>query len=179
MDKQMRALDLDYRRKPAQLTLWGIVIFILAMAVLVPAVIYYRQITLQGTILESRLQQLQSTDSRSANKVVRRDTRAVAAEVKQANQILRMLGMRWDSIFGAVASAHRDGVALLALAPEPEKGIVKITAEAKSFSIMLDYVKRLEEQPALDAVFLQSHSLQINDPQKPVRFVITANWLDK
>jgi hypothetical protein len=44
---------------------------------------------------------------------------------------------------------------------------------------MLDYVKRLEEQPALDAVFLQSHNLQTSDPQKPVRFVITANWLDK
>ena len=180
MRNKLRALDFDYKRNPQKFTLWGALICALALSVLVPAFIYYQKIELQRNVLEARLQQLESrAASRSAAVNVRRDTRALAAEVKQANQVLKMLGLRWDSIFSAVAEAHREGVALLALAPEPEKRTVKISAEAKNFSVMLDYLRRLEEQPALDAVFLQSHNLQNNDPQKPVRFVITADWLNK
>ena len=174
----MRELELDYQHKPSTVTRLGMIIFGLAFGLLAVTMFSYRQVGTESEILEAKLRQIERATMPSYALTGKRDSRTLAEEVRQANQILRMMGLRWDSIFSAVADSHRDGVALLALAPEPEKRVVKISAEAKNFAVMLDYVKRLEAQPALGEVYLQSHTMQNNDPQRPVRFVITADWLD-
>jgi len=176
----MRELELDYIRSPSRITKLGVVMCAVAVCILLLMTFRYKQLNVESQLLEIKVQQFESKNAiRGAGMNVKRDNRALAAEVKQANHVLRMLGLKWDSVFGAVAAAHREGIALLSFAPEPEKGTVKINAEAKSFSIMLDYVERLEDQPALDAVYLVSHSMQNDNPQKPVRFVIKADWLNK
>ena len=176
----MRGLELDYQRKPSNITLLGTIVCILAIATLVLMILQYRQLSEQSQVVETELRQIESKiSSRTYNAGERRDARTLAREIKRANKVLKMLGLKWDGVFGAVAAAHQKGVALLALAPEPDKRIVKISAEAKNFSVMLDYVKRLEEQPALGEVYLQSHNLQKRDPQRPVRFVVMADWLEK
>jgi len=174
----MRGLELDYQRKPNNITLLGIVVCILAIIVLALMYIKYMQLNEEGQIAEIELRQIESKIRLQTDGLnMTRDARTLAKEIKEASQILKMLGLKWDGVFGAVAAAHRKGVALLALAPEPEKRIVKISAEAKNFSVMLDYVKRLEEQSALGEVYLQSHNLQKRDPQRPVRFVVLADWM--
>lgn len=176
----MRELELDYQRSPGKITRWGTVICAVAVIFLLPVMYQYVQMKRESQALEAKVLQFESKVAlRATNVTVRRDNRSLASEVKQANHVLMMLGLRWDSVFGAVAAAHREGISLLSFAPEPDKGTVKISAEAKSFSMMLDYVQRLEEQPALEAVFLQSHNMQNDTPQKPVRFVVTADWLNK
>lgn len=176
----MRELELDYQRNPSKLTSLGMVVCAFAVVLLALTMFQYSEVSDESQMLEARVRQFESkTSSRGTVVNVRRDSRSLAMEVKQANHVLRMLGMKWDSIFAAVAAAHREGVLLLSFAPEPEKRNVKISAEARNFSTMLEYVQRLEDQPALDAVYLQSHTLQNENPQKPVRFVITADWLDK
>ena len=176
----MYELELDYQRKPTNITLLGIVVCVLAVAVLLLMIFQYRQLSEQSQIVETELRQIERKINLQTNDAgTRRDARTLAREIKQANKVLKMLGLKWDGIFGAVAAAHQKGVALLALAPEPDKRIVKISAEAKNFSVMLDYIKRLEEQPALGEVYLQSHNRQKRDPQKPVRFVVMADWLEK
>ena len=176
----MHELELDYQRKPSNITLLGVTVCILAVALLALMIFQYRQLSEQSQIVETELRKIERRiNSQADDTGTRHDARTLAREIKQANKVLKMLGLRWDSIFGAVAAAHRKGVALLALAPDPDKRIVKISAEAENFSVMLDYVKRLEEQPALGEVYLQSHNLQKRDPQKPVRFVVMADWLEK
>jgi hypothetical protein len=176
----MRELELDYQRNPGKLTRLGMIVCAVAVVLLALMLFQYSQVSDESQMLEAKVRQFESkTATRDAGVNVRRDTRTLATEVKQANHVLRMLGMKWDSVFAAVAAAHREGVLLLSFAPEPEKRVVKISAEARSFSTMLEYVQRLEDQSALDAVYLQSHTLQNDNPQKPVRFVITADWLDK
>jgi len=175
----MRELQLDYQRKASNITLLGAAICIVAVGVLALSMFQYRRLNVESEVLEIKLRQLEhNSSSRFDAASSRQDERALAREMKEANQVLKMMGLRWDSIFGAVAAAHGNGVALLAMAPEPDKGIVRISAEAKNFSLMLDYVKRLEDQPALGEVYLQSHNLQKQDPQKPVRFVVVADWLE-
>jgi len=176
----MRELELDYQRNSSKLTKLGVAVCVVAAVLFALILIQYSQVSGESQMLEENVRQFESKAASHGDGLnVRRDPRSLAAEVKQANHVLKMLGMKWDSIFAAVAAAHGEGVALLSFAPEPEKRNVKISAEAKNFSIMLEYVKRLEDQPALDAVYLQSHNLQSDNPQKPVRFVITADWLDK
>jgi len=175
----MHELELDYQRKPSNITLLGVTVCILAVAVLALMIFQYRQLSEQSQVVETELRKVERKINSRTIEVGSKDARTLAREIKEANKVLKMLGLRWDGIFGAVAAAHQKGVALLALAPEPDKRIVKISAEAKNFSVMLDYVKRLEEQPALGEVYLQSHNLQKRDPQKPVRFVVMADWLEK
>jgi hypothetical protein len=41
---------------------------------------------------------------------------------------------------------------------------------------VLQYLRFLAARPALADVYLQSHDLQKQDPQRPVRFVLSAEW---
>jgi len=175
----MRGLELDYQRKPSNVTLYGVVICVLSVATLAFILFQYSKMDEESQILQIKLREFESsTMSRVDGASNRQDAYTLAREMKEANHVLKMLGLRWDGVFEAVAIAHGKGVALLALAPDPDKGTVRISAEAKNFSEMLDYVQQLEKQPALGGVHLQSHVLQKSDPQKPVRFVVMANWLD-
>jgi hypothetical protein len=42
---------------------------------------------------------------------------------------------------------------------------------------VLEYLRFLGAQPKLANVYLQSHQLQQQDPQHPVRFVLGAAWV--
>jgi Fimbrial assembly protein (PilN) len=67
-------------------------------------------------------------------------------------------------------------VALLSIESDTDKGRMKISGEAKDLQAMLDYLRFLGTQPTLAEVYLQSHQVQQQDPQRPVRFVLSADW---
>jgi hypothetical protein len=90
--------------------------------------------------------------------------------------VLRRLSLPWDSLFLTMESAAGGEVALLALEPDAEKQVVKVSGEAKDFTALLNYVTRLEAQEAFGPVYLQSHQVQLQDPQRPVRFALHAVW---
>ena len=176
----MRRITLDYQRKPDSITLLGAVICTLTIGLLALLIFQSRQLGSEIAAFESRLHQPEyATGDSSGYDARSQDAYSQTDEVTQANQILHMLGLRWDSIFGALAKSHRNDIAVLSFAPDPDKRIVRIVAEAKNFQTMLDYLKRLEAQPALGAVYLQNHTTQKHDPQKPVRFTLIAEWLDR
>lgn len=99
------------------------------------------------------------------------------AELAAARDALVQIGLPWDDVFAALEdAAHRD-VALLAVNPDPRKGEVRLAAEARDLAAMLAYHQRLETAPALRNVALIDHEVVASDPQHPVRFNITANWV--
>lgn len=100
-----------------------------------------------------------------------------AAELAAARDALLSIGMPWDGVFGALEEAATRDVALLAVNPDPRKGELRLTAEARNLSAMLAYHQRLEQAPALRNVALIDHEVVRDDPQQPVRFNITANWV--
>jgi hypothetical protein len=104
------------------------------------------------------------------------DTQKVALEVKRAREILLQLSMPWNELFASVESVDAPDVALLSIESDIDKQRVKISAEAKNLGAMLDYLRALEGRPTFADVFLQSHQIQQQDPQRPVRFVLTAMW---
>ena len=103
----------------------------------------------------------------------------VALEIKRANEVIGQLNQPWDELFTAVETGDRKHVALLSIEPDPQKRQVKVTAEAKNLAAMLNYARSLEQQQLLTDIFLQSHQVQQQDPEKPVRFVFTATWMIK
>lgn len=97
-------------------------------------------------------------------------------EVAQANRIASRLNLPWSGLFDAVERSAGDTVVLLALQPDPVEGTVRLTGEAKTLPLVLGYLSVLQKQPVLAEVRLESHDTQVQDAQRPVRFIAAARW---
>jgi Tfp pilus assembly protein PilN len=105
-----------------------------------------------------------------------RDPQTIALEVKRASEIAVQLKLPWRELFASVEAASTPDVALLSIESDTGKRQVSIGAEARDLDSMLGYLRVLSQTPAFSNVHLQSHRLQEQDPQRPVRFVIAADW---
>ncbi len=104
------------------------------------------------------------------------DPQKVALEFQQAREVMLRLQLPWHELFGSLESARNANVGLLSIESEHDRRRVKIYAEAKDLEAMVAYLGLLRQRPALAEVYLESHELQLKDPQRPVRFVLSANW---
>lgn len=175
----MRAIHLDYQRTYRPFPMLGVILLLVALGI---GAQMARQHDYLGGVLagweteEARVDKLaRQFDIRSGE---RGDADAAqrAREVAKANEVLRRITLPWDDLFSAVESAAPGEVALLSMEPDAEKRMLKIAGEAKHSRAMLDYIRLLESRPMLHTVTLRSHQVQINDPQRPVRFTLVAGW---
>lgn len=201
----MRALAIDYRRKRSGFPWLGVLLLVVSVAAIVAIVNDYRHTTGQIAMTESLATGRNSEARRqmAINQRPRGDAQKVALETKRAGEVISQLNIPWDELFRAVESTDKrrsadpvqqselkalglersakseDGneVALLAIEPDPSKGQVKLTAEARNLTAMLDYVRQLQQQSSLTDVYLQNHQVQQQDAEKPVRFTLTATWI--
>jgi hypothetical protein len=96
--------------------------------------------------------------------------------LRAANQVARNLAAPWADLLGALESAPRESVALLAIEPSSAKKSFRLTAEAKDAKAMLGYLEALREDHRLDSVVLVSHQVQEKAPGRPTRFQLQAGW---
>jgi hypothetical protein len=137
-----------------------------------------------GTLLWQGQQRIDSL--RAAAAALERQQRQVvvapatitAERARAVNDAIGRLNLPWDRIFVALnaagAQVRAGSVALLELEPDAAAGVVKITAEARSAEAMLNYQRRLEEQPAFASALMTRHEVIVEDPQAPMRFWIEA-----
>ncbi len=100
----------------------------------------------------------------------------IGAEIKYVNGVLAKLTLPWDKMFQAVEWSAGKDVALLGMEPDAEKHEVKISAEAKNLTAMTRYLRQLSTQEIFSSVYLQSHQVQQQMAEKPVRFTLIAAW---
>lgn len=105
-----------------------------------------------------------------------RDSRELQLEIGSANVVIRKMTVPWEALFGELESSAGDGIALLAVQPDAASRVVRISGEARNFSAMVDYARRLESSVMLEGVLLLSHEVKAQDPQRPVAFAMSANW---
>lgn len=172
----MAALWLDYRQDRP--THWaGPLLLMLVLAALAVTVVRYLELHDETVVWEDRLAKVERDLGRERGLAPRSGSRdGETQEVKQANEVLHRLSLPWDSLFLTMESAAGKDIALLALEPDAEKQVVKVSGEARDFTSLFDYVTRLEAQEAFGPVYLQSHQVQLQDPQQPVRFALLAVW---
>jgi len=174
----MSILRLDYQRSMKPFPWGGVVLLVLSLVVLVLTGAYYRELSDNADRWEAKAGQIERVSQRQLL-VSRSDARApvdIVLEVRHANEVLRQLSLPWDGLFQAVESAGSKDVSLLALEPDMEKRLVKISGEAKNIAAMLNYIQQLEKCNVFGTVYLQSHQVQQQDPDKPVRFALLAVW---
>jgi Tfp pilus assembly protein PilN len=101
---------------------------------------------------------------------------ATEAQAVAVNAAILQLNLPWRSLHDAVRAATPASVALLALEPDAKRRVLRITAEARSSDDMLAYVERMQGQDWFDNVALTRHEINEQDPNRPIRFQLDAQW---
>lgn len=176
----MSELRLDYQHNPP-IPWAGVVLLALAIIALVLTGTYYLKLSDQAASWEAKVERIQ--DRGALHGLAGRSTEhgavELAQEVNNANDVLRQLSVPWEDLFQAVESSGGNKATLLALEPDIEKRQVKINGETKNFKALMNYITQLEVQAVFGSVYLQSHHVQLQDPDKPVRFSLLATWREK
>lgn len=92
------------------------------------------------------------------------------------NAAVARLNLPWSDILNAVEAATPPQVALLSIAPEPGRELLRIEAESSSSKDMIEYLKTLELQPSFGHVDLVKHELAKDGMDGVTRFQIEAQW---
>jgi hypothetical protein len=168
-----RRIDLNFARTRPPLNRIGVALFAVGAACAALAVAEYRSIAAENAGLELRLAAIAPRPTAAVpDKAATRAAEEAAAAVAE-------LAMPWSVLLEELEQAgadNRDAVALLAVEPDREKQEVQVQAEARSLPIALKYVERLQASSALRFPMLESHEVQLKDPQRPVRFQVRAEW---
>jgi Tfp pilus assembly protein PilN len=93
------------------------------------------------------------------------------------NAAVMQLNLPWRALQDAIGAATPPTIAMLALEPDARKHSMKITAEAKNSDAMIAYVEKLKEQELFANVALTRHEINVQDPARPIRFQIEAEWI--
>ena len=172
--KRLAPMRLDFAATESGASWGGLLVLVLGIAAAGLIVGDYQRLLASAERIEAELGRL-SAPRRGGEPA--RDARKQGEAVARSNEVAHELSRRWDRVFLALESAKAPDVALLAIEPDPRKGVLRVTAEAKGKNAMLDYVGRLQAAQSLQRVMLESHEVLAQVPEKPVRFVVTASWV--
>lgn len=177
----MAELYLDYQRNTRPFPRDGVLLLALASMLLLASAIQFHKVSAEADLWEARAEQAERAAHPQLPEMHAGTARAadLALEIKRANEVLRQLNTPWHGLLQTIESAGSKSVALLALEPDMERQQVKISGEAKNIAATLAYIQRLENRDLFASVYLQSHHVQMQDPEKPVRFVLLAMLREK
>ncbi|MCQ4347440.1 PilN domain-containing protein [Pseudomonas stutzeri] len=171
----MRPLDLDFRRPPVGPAGWGLLAG--GALLLVLALLVERQLAAAGAAAradlaasERRLPGLVGLSPTPA------EARAQQAALAEMQRLSAQLDLPWERLFVALEALVDADVALLGLTPDARQQQLRISAEARHLPAMLAFHRRLEDSAELRDVALVSHEILAEEPERPVRFNLTATW---
>jgi len=173
----MKGFYFDFIESPRQLPWVRALLLVLGLCSVVAVGAYYQlelrpQLQTKHQALQAEMAKLGAPAPTSTVKP------AVLAQAWQSARSASVeLGLPWQSFFVEIGRASGAGeVALLSIEPDPTKGQVVLVAEGRDLNAMLRFVSDLQKSPVFAEVALQSHTINRNVPEKPVRFRLTANW---
>ncbi len=176
--RTMRTLDLDFRRQNHRTKWLGIAILTAGIAAAAIAGLQHMRLAEELALAQTGLRQSENAARRQGTvKSSAAQLQQLERTMKRAREVASALKLPWHELFAGVEAAKLPGVALLSIESDSVKRQLKITGEAKDLQSMLEYVHLLGQQPKLVNTYLQSHQVQQQDPQHPVRFVLGTNWV--
>ena len=172
----MQRLQLDYIAQAASTRWLAIGLLVLVALVGAKQADIYVTAKRETAQLQARVSRLEAHGGQTKNTPL---PESMVREIRRANDVIEQIALPWDRLFRAVESAAGEKVALLGITPDQKSGTVEVGGEAADLNEMFDYVKRLQSQPSLTRVYLLNHKLNDQDPQHPIRFTVTASWMEK
>ena len=174
----MRPLQLDYVAPPARSRV-ALLVLAAGMAAAAGALWQLERLRGERAQAELALERARAVQVQRAGPAPQRAQAGSGDDLAAAGALVRRIRFPWHELFGALEGAGREDVALIGVEPDAGKGLVRVTAEARTPRGMLDYVRRLERSTFLEGVELQKHEMQVDDPVKPLRFTVLARWKDR
>jgi hypothetical protein len=98
------------------------------------------------------------------------------ARVSAINAAIVQLNLPWQALFESIEQAKPKNIAILSLEPDGRKRILRVLAESKAADDMLDFVRMLREQPRFADATLTRHEINLQDPNRPLRFTLEVSW---
>lgn len=173
----MYPLTLDFRREGRPYGWINAALLALGLAAAAAAGSYAWQLAADVKAREDVLAQRQAKlKVNNGRHLAAAEQAALAREIDRANRVAAQLNLPWELLF-SVLEANEHDVALLSVEPEVRKREVVIAGEARNFEEMLAYVRYLQAQPVFSGIALQTHQINQQDRDKPVRFKLTAGWV--
>lgn len=94
-------------------------------------------------------------------------------EMAAASAAITQLAAPWDRTFMLIERTLTSDVAYLQISPDPLKGTVSITAEARNVAAMLAYFGRISGRDDVDRATLMNHQVVTTNQISHVRFAVS------
>lgn len=157
----------------------GIVILILAFASVVSVGIMYvnvQRLTSRATAVLAERNAERERTNRAKKEPTASEVEARQRQLNALRAIHSSLTVPWIDLFQEFEADPGPDVSLLGIDPDLQAGTVEVTAEGRDLMAMVRYHEHLSSSAKFEDVFVKQHEVQISDPQKPVRFVISLRW---
>ena len=173
----MKHLDLDFIEDGATRSVPGIVAVLIGLMLLGLELLYVTgRLQTQQEHLTSHLEAQQRV-LRPVVPVSRWKADELVLLTKAAHQIDGELNLPWQDLFSFMDNASGKDLNLLSLEPDSNKGQLILTAEARDYSAMLDFYAAMQASKLFSDVALQSHVVNQNVAELPIRFRLRARWM--
>jgi hypothetical protein len=165
----VRRLELDYIAPPHRPVWPGMLLLAVALAASAMVAERYRHVRQEHGRQDAQAGLVLPGGGRAARALPKE---RLDEQAKNAEAVVRQLTLPWGSLIGAIEQAATRDVAILQLQPDAEKGLLRLTAEARNREAMFGYLKRLGSARELTNVVLVSHQVQKDEPQQPIQFAV-------
>lgn len=90
-------------------------------------------------------------------------------QIRGYNSVIRQLNLPWKNIFDDLEAATPTDVALISIEPDGARSTVKLVAEAKSLTTLLNYSSKLQQTGIFGQLTFSKHETNEQDVNKPIR----------
>lgn len=169
-------MHLDFVRPHRPASGWGWVLLVAGVLVC-GAALQWRYMTMEPQLqaVQQQLQVLQREQT-GGPATARLSDKQLQADWARAAKVTQELAAPWPGLLALLEGAAEQPVALLSLELDGSRHDMVLTGEARNYAALLDYFRYLQQQKMLSGVALQTHQVNRQDRDKPMRFRISAHW---
>jgi len=171
----MKRIELDFHHgRAGARRAGGWALLVVGLLVVIALMGHFNKLRKEQQRIKTTLAQQAERQQASSARV---DVKELEPQFQQAAAVIERIAFPWNRLFKVLESSAGEDVVLLSVHPDVAGGTVTLNAEARDWNAMLDYIRRLGEDKFFTDVHLVSHQIQANDPQQPVRFVLSCAWV--
>lgn len=101
---------------------------------------------------------------------------ASETEIAHMQSVIKRLNVPWQQLFDALEKTISSDITLTSLLPDPKKGVVYISGEARSLYAVLEYAQLLQGTKYFGDVELAEHEVSEAHEGMLVSFKLSLRW---